>query len=167
MARPLVAVVRTAIQPTFIRLRRLYLRKVWGMDLGVGCQISFTAKLDRTNPAGIHIGDYSVVTFGAVLLTHDMSRNRTGEVRIGNYCFIGARSIVMPGVTIGDHSIVGAGSVVLKDLPPHSLAVGNPARILKSDIETGPYGILAAAPTANRDGAAGKRSNPSIAPAAS
>jgi len=44
---------------------------------------------------------------------------------------MGFAVIVLPGVTIGDYSIIGAGSVVTKDIPPHSIAVGNPARVLR------------------------------------
>jgi len=140
MRQPLLASMRTAIRPALLELRRLYLVKVWGMEIGKGTQISFTAKLDKTNPRGVKIGDHSIVTFGAALLTHDALHNRHGVVKIGNNCFIGARSIILPGVEIGDNSIVAAGSVVVKSVPPNSLVTGNPARVLKAEIETGPYG---------------------------
>ena len=146
MPQPLVSTIRTAIRRAVLRWRRLYFVKLWGMDIGKDCEISFTAKLDKTNPAGIHIGDYSIVTFGAVLLTHDALHNEHRDIRIGNNCFIGARSIVLPGVEIGDNSIVGAGSVVVKSVPPHSLVIGNPGQVIKSDIKTGPYGELISAP---------------------
>ena len=55
-----------------------------------------------------------------------------GPVRIGAYVHIGEGSCIMPGVTIGDHSVVGAGSVVTHDIPPYSVAAGNPARVLKT-----------------------------------
>ncbi|WP_202171413.1 DapH/DapD/GlmU-related protein [Bacillus sp. USDA818B3_A] len=47
-------------------------------------------------------------------------------VKIGDNCWIGAGSIICPGVTIGDNSVIGAGSVVTKDIPANSVAVGNP-----------------------------------------
>lgn len=50
---------------------------------------------------------------------------------IGNDVFIGARTIVLKGVTIGDGAVIGAGSVVTKDVPPRVVACGNPARIVK------------------------------------
>jgi acetyltransferase-like isoleucine patch superfamily enzyme len=51
-------------------------------------------------------------------------------VKIGCGCFIGARSIILKGVTLGDRVIIGAGSVVTKDVPAFSVAAGNPARIV-------------------------------------
>ncbi|MDD5130138.1 MAG: DapH/DapD/GlmU-related protein [Candidatus Omnitrophica bacterium] len=53
-------------------------------------------------------------------------------VIIGRFCWLGAGVIVLPGVEIGDFSIIGAGSVVTKDIPAYSIAVGNPARVIKS-----------------------------------
>lgn len=56
-------------------------------------------------------------------------------VRIGENCWIGANSVVLPGVTIGDNVVVGAGSVVTKDLPSNVVAVGNPCRVLRDITE--------------------------------
>lgn len=53
-------------------------------------------------------------------------------IRIGNDVWIGGGALVLPGVTIGDRSIVGAGSVVVHNVPPDSLVVGNPARIVRT-----------------------------------
>jgi len=52
------------------------------------------------------------------------------DIRIGNDVWLGARVVVTAGVTIGDGCIVGAGAVVTKDLPPDSIAVGVPARVI-------------------------------------
>jgi acetyltransferase-like isoleucine patch superfamily enzyme len=54
-----------------------------------------------------------------------------GEVNIKDGCDIGIGSIVLPGVKIGEGSIVGAGSVVTKDIPPYSVGVGNPVRVIR------------------------------------
>jgi acetyltransferase-like isoleucine patch superfamily enzyme len=51
-------------------------------------------------------------------------------VRVGDGAFVGIGAIVLPGVTIGENACVGAGAVVTKDVPPRSVAVGNPARIV-------------------------------------
>ncbi|MBP5615893.1 MAG: sugar O-acetyltransferase, partial [Alphaproteobacteria bacterium] len=52
-------------------------------------------------------------------------------VKIGKNVLIGANSILLSGVTIGDNSVVGAGSVVTKDIPANTIAVGNPAKVIK------------------------------------
>jgi acetyltransferase-like isoleucine patch superfamily enzyme len=57
------------------------------------------------------------------------------DVVVGNDCWLGARVMVMPGVTIGEGCVVGAGSVVTKDLPPRSIAVGVPARVVGSRLQ--------------------------------
>ncbi len=58
------------------------------------------------------------------------------KITIHNNTWIGANSVVLPGITIGGNSMIGAGSVVTKDIPPYSLAVGNPARVVKQyDVE--------------------------------
>jgi maltose O-acetyltransferase len=53
-------------------------------------------------------------------------------IRIGDAVWIGGGAIILAGVTIGDGCVVGAGSVVVRDLPPSSLAVGNPAQIIRT-----------------------------------
>jgi acetyltransferase-like isoleucine patch superfamily enzyme len=53
------------------------------------------------------------------------------EVIIGNDCWIGGHTVIMPGVTIGNGVTVGASSVVTKSIPPYSIAVGSPARVIK------------------------------------
>ena len=56
----------------------------------------------------------------------------THPVTIGDNVWICTGAIVLPGVTIGDSSVIGAGSVVTKDIPPNSLAVGNPCRVIRT-----------------------------------
>jgi maltose O-acetyltransferase len=59
-----------------------------------------------------------------------MDYTRIGKVTIGNRVFIGASSVILPGVTIGSNVIIGAGSVVTKDIPDNVVAAGNPAKVL-------------------------------------
>jgi acetyltransferase-like isoleucine patch superfamily enzyme len=66
----------------------------------------------------------------------DVTSRRKGveyakEVTIGNDCWIGGSTVIMPGVTIGNGCTIGAGSVVTKDIPPFSVAIGSPARVVK------------------------------------
>jgi acetyltransferase-like isoleucine patch superfamily enzyme len=125
-----------------VTLKRLYLTKIWGMDLDPSCQFSLSTRFDRTFPRGIHVGAETYVAFEVAILSHEMIRAMYVHTRIGRRCFIGARSIIMPGVVIGDGSVVAAGSVVTKDVPAGSIVAGNPARIIKSDVEVGPFGRL-------------------------
>jgi len=122
--------------------RRWYYNRVWGMHIGEGTRISTKAFLDFSNPKGIYIGEYSIVTPGVRIFTHDHVNGGVTDTRIGSYCFVGANSLLMPGVTIGDHSVIAAGSVVTRDVPPGSMIAGNPARILRSGIKTGRWGHL-------------------------
>lgn len=61
----------------------------------------------------------------------DIENQKKAPVHIGNYVFIGTRSIICKGVAIGDHSIIAAGSVVVTDIPADEVWGGNPARFIK------------------------------------
>lgn len=130
------------LQRAAIRLRIAFANRFWGMHIHPTVRLSTTAKLDRTFPQGIHIGAETYVAFGAAILSHDMVRALRTNTVIGSQCFIGARSIIMPGVTIGNNSIIAAGAVVTQDVPDNTVVAGNPARILRTGIRTGPYGVL-------------------------
>jgi serine acetyltransferase len=133
---------RTRLRDILLMARWSYLTKVWKMDIHPFTLISLKATLDRTYPKGIHIGEGSAVNFGAVILTHDMARSMHLDTRIGKYSAIGARSIVMPGVTVGDHSIVAAGAIVTKDVPDNVIVAGNPAKVIRTGIMTTNFGRL-------------------------
>lgn len=124
-----------------LNARIAVLRNVYGMNIGRRVRISLKANIDKTNPKGIHIGDDSYIAFDVAILTHDMSRLTHQDVYIGKCCFIGARSIILPGVSVGDHSVVGAGSVVTKNVPANTLVAGNPAKVVRH-INTKPQGII-------------------------
>lgn len=119
-----------------------YYRKILKMDLHPGCRFSLKANLDKTNPRGVHVDDGTYIAFGAVVLSHDMSRASSAHTRIGKNCFIGAHAIIMPGVVIGDECIVGSGAVVTRDVLSHSVVVGNPAKVVKSGVRTTRMGVL-------------------------
>jgi maltose O-acetyltransferase len=86
----------------------------------------------------INIGDNVTLAPRVHILAHDASTKlysnytKIGLVIIGNDVFIGAGTVILPNVKIGNNVIIGAGSVVTNDIPNNSLAVGNPAKVIKS-----------------------------------
>jgi acetyltransferase-like isoleucine patch superfamily enzyme len=112
------------------------------MTIGKDVRISLKVNIDKTNPRGVIIGDGSYLAFGATILCHDMSRNIQKDVIIGKNCFIGANSIILPGVVIGDEVIVAAGAIVTKNVPSNTIVSGNPAKPIRDGIKTGKWGIL-------------------------
>lgn len=133
------------LRNVLVDLKRAYLRRVWKMDIHPTAQFSLSAKFDRTFPVGVHLGKNSYLAFESRILTHDRTRGLYLHTRVGENCFIGGRSLILPGVEIGDNCVVGAGSVVTKSVPPRSVVAGNPARVLQSDIEVVEFGRFAAA----------------------
>jgi serine acetyltransferase len=128
------------LRRVLVDLRRLICNRIWGMDIDPTAEFSLSAKFDRTFPIGVHVGPRSYIAFEARILTHDMTRGLYLHTRVGANCFIGGRSLILPGVEIGDGSVVAAGSVVTRSVPARSLVAGNPARIIRENIETGPFG---------------------------
>jgi acetyltransferase-like isoleucine patch superfamily enzyme len=123
-----------------IWLKRLWLRHFWGMDLHPTVRVALSAKLDRTYPAGVHVGAYTSIAFEARIMTHDRTRGLYVHTRVGENCFIGGRSMILPGVEIGNNCVIGAGSVVTKSVPPRCLVAGNPAKIIRENIDVGHFG---------------------------
>jgi maltose O-acetyltransferase len=107
-----------------------------GLIVGKNFQCGRTTKIDYPHCWHITIGDD--VTFGpdVMILAHDTSTKsylkytKVQNVIIGNNVFIGARAIILPGVTIQDNVIVGAGSVVSKDVKKNTVVAGNPAKFI-------------------------------------
>jgi maltose O-acetyltransferase len=109
-----------------------------GLTLGTDVHIGPGVKFDPSYVHLITVDDHATLAPDVYLLAHDASTKRhldytrVGLVRIGKRAFVGARSVILPGVTIGDDSIVGSGAVVTKDVPPGMVAVGAPARVTTS-----------------------------------
>ncbi len=133
------------LRNALVWLKRQWFVRVFGMDIHPSVQISLSARLDRTYPKGVHVGANSYIAFEAAVLTHDRTRGLYLDTVIGRDCFIGARSLILPGIRIGDGAIVGAGSVVTKDVPACAVVAGNPARIVRGEVKTGRFGRLASA----------------------
>lgn len=92
--------------------------------------------LDPSHCWLIEIGDHVTMAPRVHILCHDASTKRylnytkIGRVTIGNNVFIGAESVVLPGVTIGSNVIIGANSTVTHDIPENTVAAGSPARVI-------------------------------------
>jgi len=88
----------------------------------------------------IEIQDDAIISAGVRLVSHDSSYaniagdlpTRYGKITIEKNAYIGVNSIILPGITVGAGSLIGAGSVVNQDIPPNSVAVGNPVKIVST-----------------------------------
>jgi len=105
------------------------------VKIGDYCAINSFAKL--FGHGGIEIGEYTQLGPDCLITTtkHDYQeelKTSFEKVEIGRWAWVGAKCVILPGTKIGDHSIIGAGSIVTKDIPQWSVAVGNPARVIKT-----------------------------------
>ena len=93
-----------------------------GIEIGKGTILAHDVQIFSSN----HNYDSGDLKF----LTYD-KRFVCEKVVIGEYVWIGARALILPGVHIGDGAVIGAGSVVTRDVPACAVVGGNPARVLK------------------------------------
>ena len=116
------------------------LRANWGRHTHFGRQVYANFNLTLVDDTHIYIGDCVLIGPNVTIATagHPIEpelRRQTAQfnvpVHIGNNVWIGANSVVLPGVSIGENSVIGAGSVVTRDIPANVVAVGNPCRILR------------------------------------
>lgn len=138
----MIALLRNFIRVMALNLQHAIYIHIYGMNIHKSARISYGAKLDKTNPKGIHIGEESYVASGAIVFTHDFCRAIHKDTHIGKRCFIGANAIIMCGVTIGDEVIVGSNAIVTKDVPDNCIVAGNPAKIIKDGIHTKRFGQI-------------------------
>lgn len=113
----------------------------YGSQLYVGARTFVNFGLVALDAAVIAIGDDVQIGPGVQLLTptHPLDAERRRNkweaaepISVGDNVWLGGGSIVLPGVTIGENTVVGAGAVVTRNLPSGVVAVGNPARILRT-----------------------------------
>lgn len=113
-------------------------RYFWRSRIARSAWIAPSASIDRTYPAGIAVADRAWIGPFAMVLAHDMSRGVYLETRIGARSVIGARAIIMPGVTIGEDCVIEPGSVVSQDVGDGQRVAGNPARPWRAPPEPTP-----------------------------
>lgn len=113
----------------------------YGTYLHVGARTFVNFGLTALDAATITVGDDVQIGPQVQLLTPthpidpDLRRAKweaAEPIAVGDNVWLGGGSIVLPGVTIGEHTVVGAGAVVTRSLPAGVVAVGNPARIIRS-----------------------------------
>lgn len=139
----IISKLRGKLYDWSVKIYPFILRTIYKINIGEGTVIARNARLDQTvNPRGVYIGRDTFITSRVVILAHDAARNLKTDTIVGNRCFIGIRSIIMPGVRIGNEVVVGAGSVVTKDVPDNCIVAGNPAKNIKTGIKCGRLGKL-------------------------
>lgn len=111
-----------------------------GHHVHLGSHVYANFGLTLVDDTDIYIGDYTMLAPNVILATaghpilpqlrvHGLQYNI--PIHIGKNVWIGAGTIVLPGVTIGDNSVIGAGSIVTRDIPSDVLAFGNPCRVIR------------------------------------
>ena len=102
-----------------------------GRNLTILCADSVVIEDDCLFGSFCFISDENHGMNPEVGVRYECQQISTNQVKIGKNCWIGEKAIILPGVTIGNNTIIGAGSVVTKDIPADSIAVGNPAKVIK------------------------------------
>jgi len=107
----------------------------------IGCHTFMGRGVELDVSRHVSIGDHVLIGPGVFITDHnhniaagqriDEQGCAAAQVIIGNDVWLGARVIVLPGVTIGDGAVVGAGAVVTRNLPEYSVSVGIPARVIR------------------------------------
>lgn len=129
-----------------IRMRILHMRGYMNIDRNT--VIESGIKLDKLNRKGIHIGSGCLIASGTTILAHEHIFVKPDgsyyykDTFIGNNCFVGVNSLICPGVHIGNECVIGGGSIVTKDIPDNCMAVGVPAKVIKTGIRMNDHARL-------------------------
>ncbi|REL33819.1 acyltransferase [Rhodohalobacter sp. SW132] len=140
-----IRIISVIIPFTFPAHITTMLHRMRGVKIGKGSKINRTVQIDDSNPDLIEIGKNVWVTGGVMILCHQRDLKfyeidkpvmecplKVAGVKIKDGAHIGIGAIIMPGVTIGKGAVIGAGAVVTKDIPDYSVAVGMPAKVIKT-----------------------------------
>jgi acetyltransferase-like isoleucine patch superfamily enzyme len=140
-----IRILSIVVQFTFPAQVTVFFHRMRGVKIGKGSKISRTVIIDDSVPEMVIIGKKVWITAGVQILCHqrELSNHKRGlavmdnplvykKVVIKDGAHIGIGAIIMPGVTIGEGAVIGAGAVVTKDIPPYSIAVGMPAKVIRT-----------------------------------
>lgn len=140
LAQKLIHMAARSCIPGDLR-RALY--RAMGITIGDHVFIGLDTWLDDQFPELITLEDDVVISFRVTVIVHDdarrMDRIEAGQnegtvapVTFKRGCYLGAGSIVLPGVTVGERAVVAAGAVVTRDVPPNVVVGGVPARVIRT-----------------------------------
>lgn len=137
----------------FRRLYLLYLKKRKPIMFArkIGVKVGENSRLTGSpnwgsEPWLVSIGNHTLISFDVCFITHDAGTwcfrsqekykhtVKFGRINVGDNCFIGARSVILPNVTIGNNSIVAAGAVVSKNIPSGEVWGGVPAKFIMTTV---------------------------------
>lgn len=113
----------------------------YGYNITVGDNFFLNINGKLMDSGKITIGNNVFIAPDVCIITEEHAMNveqrvegleYTHPVTVGDNVWICAGAMILPGVTIGSNSVIGAGSVVTKDIPPNSLAVGNPCQVIRT-----------------------------------
>lgn len=115
----------------------IYIRAGVEGRVDIGDRAAINSFCQMYGHGGISIGEDTQIGPGTVITTtdHDYGEDlqeRFKPVTIGRRVWIGANATILSGVTIGDGAVIGAGAVVIRDVAPHTVAVGVPARVVRN-----------------------------------
>jgi acetyltransferase-like isoleucine patch superfamily enzyme len=111
-----------------------------GINIRIGRNVFVNQGCRFNDIGGIEIGDrvmigpdVSLISSGHPLAPAERRKGITAApIRIGHNVWIGASAMILQGVTVGYDSVIGAGAIVTRDVPPGTLAVGSPARVVRT-----------------------------------
>lgn len=108
--------------------------------LTIGHKSCLGPETEIYNLGPVILGEWVTVSQNSFLCngTHDLAYDHfplmIGRLIVANHVFIGARSLLLPGINIGEYAVIGAGAVVTKDVEPWTIVGGNPAKFIKKRI---------------------------------
>lgn len=110
------------------------------VTIGSNTAITANSKIFCKNE--INIGNNCAISWDVTIMDTDFhsivengwEKEKESPVNIGNHVWIGCGAKILKGVTIGDNSVVAANAIVVKDVPPNTIVAGNPAKVIKKNI---------------------------------